>query len=180
VRKHVFDGKDELNTVPLTQVVGNVVLDRDQLENQFKIATSAYVVREHNYRFFVGVRHVSDDASHAELYWLWAQLNADAAHGALWPLSASKQEQYDFVMSCARDLDPKFKEILLLSKPEDIHTPALVLRDMVVDDMPSSRVTLLGDAIHPMTPCEYPHATQRSKLQSIDISQTVVREATKL
>jgi 2-polyprenyl-6-methoxyphenol hydroxylase-like FAD-dependent oxidoreductase len=179
VRKHVFHGKDELNTVPLTQVVANVILDREQLERQFKLGASAYIIRERNYRFFVGVRHVSDDASHAELYWLWAQLNPDAVHGPLWPVNASKQEQYDFVMSCASNLDPKFKEILLLSKPEDIHSPALVLRDMVVEEMPSGRITLLGDAIHPMTPCEYPCATQNAKAQLANVLQILAKAATK-
>ena len=60
-----------------------------------------------------------------------------------------------------KGLDSRLTEIMRLTGVEGIVKPSLVIRDLVLKDsggMPNSRITLLGDAAHPMAPCEFENA----------------------
>lgn len=55
-------------------------------------------------------------------------------------------------MEHADSLDPRFTEIIRLTPVDGMLTPPIVLRDLVLKELPNRRVTLVGDAAHPMTP----------------------------
>jgi hypothetical protein len=83
---------------------------------------------------------------------------------------ASKRQCYDFAVERSKGLDSRLTEIIRLTDVEEMVKPPPVIRDLVLKDfggMPSSRITLLGDAAHPMTPCEFQNtlAVQHSVTQ---------------
>ena len=73
-----------------------------------------------------------------------------------WTAAATKQEMYDFALAKTKALDPTFSRVVRLTDPSDIKAPPIVFRDLLLDDdaIPNGRITLLGDAAHPMAPCK--------------------------
>lgn len=57
-------------------------------------------------------------------------------------------------MENLHDIEEEYIEPFLATPVEGILQPPLQMRDMVPPSIPKGRVTLLGDAIHPMVPCE--------------------------
>jgi len=57
----------------------------------------------------------------------------------------------EVIARCTRDLDPRAAAIMRAAKPEDMRADRLFRRDPIVD-WGRGRVTLLGDAAHPVLP----------------------------
>jgi 2-polyprenyl-6-methoxyphenol hydroxylase-like FAD-dependent oxidoreductase len=88
---------------------------------------------------------------------IWNDEDAARDPENYWTIKASKQQLYDFAVEKSKGLDSRLTEIIRVTDVEDMVKPPLVIRDLVLKDlggMPNSRITLLGDAAHPMTPCE--------------------------
>ena len=71
-----------------------------------------------------------------------------------WTATASQQEMHDFAQRKLDGLNEEFIEPYRQTPVEGILHPPLQMRDMVPPPIPSGLVTLLGDAVHPMVPCE--------------------------
>ena len=144
-----------LNIVPVGIITGELQLSREEYERQIAIAPSYYILYGYGARFFVGLRNVSEDKSTAQYYWMatWDDyLSSDPAK--FWTSKASKQDLLDFALELTKNFHLRFMEIFSLTRPEDIMTPVIIVRDLEPRAMPSGRVTLLGDAVHPMTFCK--------------------------
>ena len=76
-----------------------------------------------------------------------------AAEEKFWTANASKEELHSFVMNDMDGFHPVFTEILRSSPVDGILHPPILMRDMTPPKLPRGRVTLLGDAAHPMVPC---------------------------
>ena len=129
-----------------------MTLNKEQYERQLALGHSAYVALCPGSRIFCGLNSVSSDTATARYYWLVVWRDPVAAGEPYWTVNASKQKMYDAALEKMKSLDPKFTEIIRLTKVEDIMAPPIVLRDMALESIPEGRATLVGDAAHPMTP----------------------------
>ena len=145
-----------LNIVPVGMITGELQLSREEYERQIAIAPSFYILYGHEARVFVGLRSISEDKSTAQYYWMatWDDcLSSDPAK--FWTSKASKQDLLDFALELTKNFHSRFMEIFSLTRSEDVMTPGIIVRDLEPKALPSGRVTLLGDAIHPMTFCRF-------------------------
>lgn len=67
-------------------------------------------------------------------------------------MTASQEVLHRFVMSSLDGVHQDFAEVFLATKVDDIIHPPIRMKDMAPVELPRGRVTLLGDAIHPMVP----------------------------
>ena len=162
VRSYLYEGKDQLRPITSSIIVGEVRLNKEQYEEQLKLAHSAYIVMDGSDRLFVGLNAISSDEEYADYYWFQVVAKASAEEKA-WAASASKQELYDRALEKSKVFGLRFSKIVRLSKPEGMITPPLVIKDIELDFMPNRRVTLLGDAAHAMAPSKSFSFTIKSK-----------------
>ncbi|KAI9690487.1 MAG: hypothetical protein M1822_009450 [Bathelium mastoideum] len=153
VRAHLFPGEDLLQVAPFGNVTGEVTLNKEQYERQMSHGRSAYVVPGSDCNLFCGLNSIAPDTETARYYWTVMWMDSAASHGPYWTAHASKQECYDAALKKTRDLDEKFTELIRATKVEDMMVPPLIHRDMLLRELPEGRrVTLVGDASHPMLP----------------------------
>ena len=145
-----------LNNIPLGYIVGELNLNKAQYERQLEFGRSFYVVYGEDIRIFIGNKGVSEDRASAVYYWHMCWIDAASAdHESYWTTRASKAELLDYALKRVQNLRPDLQELIKLTPVEGIMPNAIRVRDMVPEDLPRGRVTLLGDAIHPMTQCKY-------------------------
>ena len=153
VRSYLYDGKDDLKFLPAGTIVGQATLNKEQYERQLKIAHSAYnAILPGNSRIFVGLNSIDPDEQHAHYYWLLNWNDPTAGKEDSWTSTATKEELLNFTLEQTEVLDSHLNEIVRLTRADDIMMPPLVLRDIILENMPNRRVTLLGDAAHAMAP----------------------------
>lgn len=75
-----------------------------------------------------------------------------AAKPDYWTAQATKEELHNFVMHHIDGIDSAFTEPIRATPVDRMLDPPLQLRDMPPPSLPRGRVTLMGDAVHPMTP----------------------------
>lgn len=142
-----------LDILPHGTIAGEVTLDREQSDRQAALGLSFYIVDGKHFRLFVGLRSYSDDLSKGNYYWLLFFADDTIHMPGHWTSTASKEELLFFVNNTTKDIHPDFKEILQYQKVENILKPFIV-RDRLPEICPPGPVTLIGDATHPMSPCE--------------------------
>ena len=76
----------------------------------------------------------------------------EAAKEDYWTTMASQPELYKFVVEYLDGVHPDFADVLQATQVDGILLPPLKMRDMTPVELPKGRITLLGDAIHPMVP----------------------------
>ncbi|KAF7971905.1 hypothetical protein HWV62_19469 [Athelia sp. TMB] len=138
-----------LNIVPTGIIVGEVTLNREQWERQAKLARSFHVCIAKGFLLFTGLKAYSDDLSEGNFYWLY--FFPEQKPATSWIKTASKEELLAFTKEAIKDIRPEFREIVELQTPERMGQP-FVMYDHVPEMCPAGPVTLIGDAIHPMTP----------------------------
>lgn len=144
-----------LSNLPAGVINGEVTLSKEHFENQLQLAHSAYVAASSSYHLYVGLKSVLPNGAGADYYWYLNFYDHKAAYDQpFWTATASKQEMYDFAIQKTASLDPRFSEIVRLTNVEGIRAPPIVFRDLLLEELPGARVTLLGDAAHPMAPCK--------------------------
>ena len=153
VREYLFPNQKLLQTVPAGLLIGQTTLNKEQYRRQLSLGHSVYVALGPGFRLFCGLNSITPDAAFANYYWMVAWHDPVAAQEPYWTATASKQESYEAALEKTKSLDPKFTEIIRLTKVEQMMTPPIVMRDMAPERIPEGRrVTLIGDAAHPMTP----------------------------
>ena len=159
-------------------------------QHHMRYGPSLYTTDGHGLRVFIGLRKLAEDLSSATLVWLlfWVEQSdekgaiADGQTANLPRLEAlhvaTKAEQLAHVKHATKDLHPDFKQIFEDTKEEDM-LGSLVVYDRVPVPCPEGPVTLIGDAMHVMTPCRSLDLTMFSKL-SIHFLKSEAKEVTKL
>lgn len=144
----------------MATIVGEVTLHNDEVKRQLEIAHSAYTVdtkdgNNHPARLFVGLDGINPDKNSADYYWtvLWPDEGVTDAGFSTAP--ARTKQLLETARQKMGSAPAELREILELTSPGSIRPTPLVLRDMVLESLPARRVTLLGDAAHPMTPCKF-------------------------
>ena len=123
------------------------------LEQMLDLGPSWYLANTGPERLFVGVKNV--DATRTGTYlWNLTWPEAGAERDDFWAWHASPAERHAFVQEKVKAIAAPLRAIVEATKPKDMIDPPIRLRDMVPFELPRGRATLLGDAIHPMTPCE--------------------------
>ena len=86
---------------------------------------------------------------------LMTRYDDQASQENYWTAHASKEELHSYVMNSLDDLHPDLTEPIRKTPVDGILQIPLLFKDMVPPELPTGRVTLLGDAVHPMTPCKH-------------------------
>ncbi|KAI0023336.1 putative monooxygenase [Xylariomycetidae sp. FL0641] len=143
-----------LNYVPRAVITGQTVLTGAAMERQLSLAHSCYIAMAEptGDTLFAGLNQVNDDQNSGDYYWSVSWQDHDVGKPDHWLKTASKSEKLARARLTADDLDPKLAEIIHLTPEEGIPDAQIVYRDADISELPVGRVTLLGDAAHPMTP----------------------------
>lgn len=158
VREHVLQrpNSEILQTFPATMAVGEVTVSGKLFENQLALGHSCWVKSgppSAGYFVFCGLREVSPDGKSGSYYWYVVNEDPDIGKEDHWLHSASQAEKLKHSIKITRLLEPRFTEIIRSTPVSGMRTHPLLVRDAIIHDLPVSRITLLGDAMHPMTPC---------------------------
>jgi hypothetical protein len=145
---------DILEPIPLAIVMGETVLSDEALERQIQLGHSCWLTLNKHVRLFSGIKNIRPDGKSADIYWLTLHEDDKVTDPDHWLRTATREDKYNFALQSISDLDPKFQEVVMLSKAEAMKDIPLIFWDALIEDLPTSRVTLLGDAIHPMSPCK--------------------------
>ncbi|KAF2258399.1 FAD/NAD(P)-binding domain-containing protein [Lojkania enalia] len=156
-RQHLLQkpSKEQLQLVPLMAIVGELDLSGEAFKRQLELGHSAYnlINPELGFIGFVGLHYVYPDAQSGRFYWMFMQPDSenitDSKH---WLQTSSQQEKLDHVLNTVSGLSPKLREIFELTPADGVRKEPHIWRDLELDSLPSSRVALLGDAAHAMTP----------------------------
>ncbi|KAI1805848.1 FAD/NAD(P)-binding domain-containing protein [Daldinia bambusicola] len=146
---------ETLQAIPCCMVVGETTVTGEAFERQLSIAHSSYVAvgtTPKEYSIFVGLNHVSVDGKSGRYYWFTQERDLAIASEDHWSKSASREELYNHVMDLTSTLDPRFSEIIRSTTLDEVKPQPLIFRDAQIKSLPVGRITLLGDAIHPMSP----------------------------
>ncbi|OKL57914.1 hypothetical protein UA08_06384 [Talaromyces atroroseus] len=150
VRKQLLGAEKAKNhLLPIEVCMGETTLNKAQYEQIFRdIAKSFYTVNA-SALFFSGLHGVSDDKETARYYWMTCQQKNVADKTAI-----SKIEYYHRAVNAVRHMQSRFLLPLYNTTPDEIVNPPISLEDFVPpsEGLPRGRVTLLGDALHVMTP----------------------------
>jgi 2-polyprenyl-6-methoxyphenol hydroxylase-like FAD-dependent oxidoreductase len=141
-------------TIPEAVIVGETKVGKDQLDRQLLLAHSAYSVPGSGFRLFTCLDYISEDAQTASYQWflVWGDEDFTKDPATYWTTTATKQEMLDYALERVQPLDERLTEVVRSTKPDGIVHPPLQFRDLILDTMPNTRCTLLGDAAHPMAP----------------------------
>ncbi|KAL7619403.1 hypothetical protein AAE478_009942 [Parahypoxylon ruwenzoriense] len=157
VREHVLKrpNKELLSTVPAVVIVGETTMSGDAFERQLSLGHSCYVMNDpeaNKYFLFVGLSQVDTNGNSGRYYWFFVTEDSGIEKEDFWVHSASQSEKLEYALRLSSTLDLKFTEVLRSTPASGIRDHPLIIRDAEIDSLPVSRVTLLGDAVHPMTP----------------------------
>ncbi|KAI0179664.1 putative monooxygenase [Hypoxylon sp. FL1284] len=157
VREHVLQrpNSETLKPFPVRIVTGELTLSGKLFENQLSLGHSCWVKRGpegSGFFLFCGLNQANPDGNSGSYYWFVATQDLDVEKTMNWNLSTPQVEKLKHAIKTTSMLESKFTEIIKLTPASGIHPHSTIIRDALIEDLPVSRITLLGDAIHPMTP----------------------------
>ncbi|KAF3059581.1 FAD-dependent urate hydroxylase [Daldinia childiae] len=157
VREHLLGvpNKELLQPIPNCMICGETTLSGEAFERQLSLAHSCYVAvgpASTNYFLFVGLNRVSSDGKSGRYYWFIAEKDPSIANENHWTKSASQAELYDHVIKLTSGLEPRFSEVIESTSVSEVKPKPFIIRDAEIEHLPVGRITLLGDAAHPMSP----------------------------
>ncbi|KAH8697961.1 hypothetical protein BGW36DRAFT_379745 [Talaromyces proteolyticus] len=151
VRKQLLGHEKAMNySLPVEVCMGETTLNKSEYEQIFKDFAKSWYLAEASALFFCGLHSVSQDKSTAQYYWMTCHQQKDVGP----QMSLSNVEYYHRAAHAVRYMHPKFLLPLYNSTPGGVVNPPISLEDFVPpsEGLPRGRVTLLGDALHLMTP----------------------------
>ncbi|KAI0379437.1 putative monooxygenase [Hypomontagnella monticulosa] len=157
VREHVLGRPNDetLKTVPVRIIVGETTLSGEAFERQLGLGHSGYVQNDWQagkYFMFVGLKHTNPDGISGQYYWFIAAEDHDLDNKDHWIHSMSQSDMLEYAIKQTGGMEPKFTEVIAATPASGMRAGAFILRDAELSDLPVSRITLLGDAVHPMAP----------------------------
>ncbi|KAI0420493.1 putative monooxygenase [Xylaria grammica] len=155
-RKHILGGQDPIQFPPMAIIQGSCVLRGEEMDEQLRLGHSLYMVDMSSINgstmiLLVTLVEMFPDGDSGRIGWGLIWPDEGATKEDFWVYSATGQEQYDFVVEKTKGLPAKYLTTIKRSEPQST-IPTLRLHTLVMDSMPTGRITLLGDAAHAMTP----------------------------
>ncbi|KAK8052961.1 FAD-dependent monooxygenase cctM [Apiospora saccharicola] len=166
-RKHILKGKDLVQPETSYLVSGDVHLTKEEMEEQMSLSHSGFIVEFPGaedgrlYHLFMsldtiaptdGTVHTRPGHAGADYYFHLTGNDDHADRDDFWTYSATAEQLHDFLKRQCRDLPPRFRGVLDKATVERMKCPPVRLNTLIMESLPVSRVTLLGDAAHCMTP----------------------------
>lgn len=162
IRKHLLRGQDVMKPLPIGSLVGEVELTGDDFARQLELAHSAYVVLDDGpASLFAALNKVSSDGKMGYWYFILHWVDAEAAKATdqdpYWTVNASREELVAFVRERVKEYPAHLRVLVDKTPVQRYKRPGIVLQgvELSADQLPPGRVTLIGDAAHSMTPCEF-------------------------
>ncbi|KAK5047652.1 hypothetical protein LTR84_006317 [Exophiala bonariae] len=138
--------------IPLGNITSLVELPKEKYTKQLELGRSFFLAHSPNHRLFVGFRHFSKDEETASFYWRLSWYDKETQNEPYWTATASPEELMEYAREKTKDFFPLLTETLRATPPSGVVVPSLTFWDMLPIPLPTGRVTLLGDGIHPMSP----------------------------
>ncbi|KAK6071964.1 FAD binding domain protein [Seiridium cupressi] len=155
-RMMTLPNEHTLRTNAFAVIVGETTLTGDAFERQISLGHSAYVgiAGDRARSIFVGLNKVSEDGKVGSYYWFYMISDETIDKPDHWTRHAPRAERLEKALQDSRALDEKFREIIKLTPVEGIRSDSFSFRDAEIgkDEYAVRRVTMLGDASHPMAP----------------------------
>lgn len=152
--------KETLQTNAFAVIVGETTLTGVEFERQLSLSHSAYlgVSDSKTLSIFVGLDKVSEDGKTGYYYWYLMIPDEHTGDSDHWTRHATKTERLNKAFEYGKQLDDRFTEIIKLTPEEGMRADLFSFRDAEILEHEvkcgSGRVTMLGDAAHPMAPCK--------------------------
>ncbi|KAI0454783.1 putative monooxygenase [Xylaria acuta] len=155
-RKHILKGGDPVAAPPMAIIQGFCTLHGEEMDEQLRLGHSLYIVDMNSVNgapmvLLVTLVEMYPDGESGRIGWALIWPDERATKEDFWVYSATGQEQYDFVVEKTKKLPAKYLTTIKRSDPQT-SVPVLRLYSLMMDSMPTGRITLLGDAAHAMTP----------------------------
>jgi hypothetical protein len=166
VREHLLtlqSNEDVLVPTPVSAIWGRRTLRGAAMKKQLELGHSLWALFEPSGLVLLGALQDILPGGRSGV-WVWAVYERDAKAGTVdhWLRSATLEERYTHALRVTEGVDPKFRQILLNDEGMDGDSVAGVLEhgpvfyDALIDEVPGvHRVIMIGDAVHPMTPCKF-------------------------
>lgn len=142
--------------VPIGVVGAELRLNKEQYRKQIELGSSFRITSGAEHRFFISPKEFAADGESAEYYWLFffKDSRVPQEQRNYWTQTAGQQEQLDFALKESVDMHPIFREVIENTKIEDVTPSGLLLLEWIPreDTLPGSKVTLIGDALHTVSP----------------------------
>lgn len=157
VRKQFLQARPvEPLPTPYGIIIGEITLNKEQYKQELENGPAWYIAQWESSHLFVGMKDASPDEEEAYFYWMyfWHDEQASKLGNKYWTQTASREELHQYAQEhVLKDVHPKLSQVVRLSKPENLLYPPLQLHQWVpYQELPKGRVTVLGDAAHPMLP----------------------------
>ncbi|KAK0671566.1 hypothetical protein QBC41DRAFT_54960 [Cercophora samala] len=166
VRKHIPNGPEciQLRQFPAAVVAGDVELEGEEVKRQLRNGHSAYVAIGRRWGLFVGLNkltHIKADGRgnveeiKGEYYWIMSQYDKDVADENHWTRTMTDEEKLAMVKDEVKEMREEFKVVIEKTDVEGLKSSAWSMwYDAVkgTEHLETSRIVLIGDAAHPMTP----------------------------
>lgn len=138
---------------PFIPIIGTVTLTRDEFEPVHAKGSAAVIAGGGDLRWLLSLINIESDRSSATYFYAVCYRTDRPQAEADWVRSATKTELFEKAVALTTSQPQFFRDILHKSGAENIHHPPLRFVEFEPPvALPSSRVTLAGDAAHTMMP----------------------------
>lgn len=146
--------------LPAASIGGEVTLSGSDFENELRLGHSSRSnffsettdPTHPTVHMFCALKRVLPDGRSGEYYWFAMWFDETVGDSAHWTNTASPDEMHDFVVRTTRHIPPEFRNIIELTPVSTLRGNPFPQRALALPDMPTGRVTLMGDAAHCMPP----------------------------
>lgn len=182
VRKCIPNGLDciQLQQFPAAVVAGDVVLEGEEVKRQLRNGHSAYVSVGKEWGLFVGLNKLVNvkadeegdvEGMKGEYYWILSRFDKDVADEKHWTKTMTDEEKLAMAKEKIKEMREEFRIVVEKTTVEGLKSSAVGSSIFLMrahanvkqwsmwysavqgaEDLKTSRVVLIGDAAHPMTP----------------------------